>query len=528
MIGRAARRPNSPNGSGESAIDAIELDPALRPFYASQRDIDEQDFFSHDEFEAPSEEEQLAYINQVGEEATSGGRFPCAALPALLSRCPHRAARASRIAALLAMIGVLAVAVGPDVAASGAARGARTHWVIRDLGVLSGLPCAFVGPIAITNRGQIVGLNDNVAFGHVVVWERGRVIDLGKAGFAGESAGVQVEPCSEMGGTERALAMNARGAVVWTDREGDAWLWQHGRMTDLGTLSGKPSFYSEANAINNLGQIVGSSESEFLTPTGPVPHGFLWQHGRMTDLGTLSGKPSASSAANAINNLGQIVGTSETAHDVYHAFLWEKGRMTDLGTLSGKPSVDSEAFAINDRGQVLGNSWESRFAPRQFLWQNGRMTALGPPAGERPGYWSAINRRGQVIGFCVAANDASRPCLWQNGTPIDLGTLRGDRGRAIGINSRGQIVGRVNVRPWSGESVAFVWQNGVMTQLPSLPTNNDHTTIWLRGSSEHRTPCPPFVCSWMTGSTAIAINDRGVIVGVSQNHAVEWIPSPAR
>jgi probable HAF family extracellular repeat protein len=485
--------------------------------------MDEQDFLSHDEFEAPSEEEQLAYINQVGEEATSGGRFPRAALPALLPRCPHRAARASRIAALLAMIGVVAVAVGPDVAASGAARGARTHWVIRDLGVLSGLPGAFVGPIAITNRGQIVGLNDAVAYQHVVVWERGRVIDLGEAFPVGESVGVQVEPNRSMGRAGEPLAMNERGAVVWARRSGawgHAWLWRNGEKTDLGTFRGGRE--SAPTSINNRGQIVGWSES--LTGT----HGFLWQHGRMTDLGTLSGKPSADSAANAINNLGQIVGGCETADDVYHAVLWEKGRMTDLGTLSGKPSVGSEAFAINDRGQVLGNSWESRFAPRQFLWQNGRMTALGPPAGERPGYWSAINRRGQVIGFCVAATDASRPCLWQNGTPIDLGTLRGDRGRAIGINSRGQIVGRVNVRPWSGDSVAFVWQNGVMTQLPSLPTNNDHTTIWLRGSSEHRTPCPPFVCSWITGSTAIAINDRGVIVGVSQNHAVEWIPSPAR
>jgi probable HAF family extracellular repeat protein len=467
----------------------------------------------------------LAYINQVGEEATSGGRFPCAALPALLPRCPHRAARASRIAAFLAMIGALAVAVGPEVAASGAARGARTHWVIRDLGVLSGQPCAFVGPIAITNRGQIVGLNDADPWPHVVVWERGRVIDLGESeAMGGESAGVQVEPCDEMGGAGEPLAMNERGAVVWYEGKGYAekghgWLWRNGEQTGLG--------WSSPTSINNRGQIVGQrivDQSDFLSGS----HGFLWQHGRMTDLGTLSGKPSAYSEANAINNLGQIIGRSETAHGVYHAFLWQKGRMTDLGTLSGKPSADSEAFAINDRGQVLGNSWESRLARRQFLWQNGRMTVLGSPAGERPGYWSAINRRGQVIGFCVAANDASRPCLWQNGTPIDLGTLRGDRGRAIGINGRGQIVGRVNVRPWSGESVAFVWQNGVMTQLPSLPTNNDHTTIWLRGSSEHRTPCPPFVCSWITGSTAIAINDRGVIVGVSQNHAVEWIPSAAR
>ena len=82
-------------------------------------------------------------------------------------------------------------------------------------------------------------------------------------------------------------------------------------MTDLGTLGGTFSF---AVAINDLGQVVGSST----TTTGEI-HAFRWQAGVMTDLGTLGG---TSSEAHAINGRGRIVGHSETAAGVTHAVLW--------------------------------------------------------------------------------------------------------------------------------------------------------------------------------------------------------------
>ena len=88
----------------------------------------------------------------------------------------------------------------------------------------------------------------------------------------------------------------------------------------------------------------------------------------ITDLGTL-GPAWRDSGAAAINARGQIVGTNGTASGKQHAFLWQSGKMTDLGTLGGR---DSGASAINDRGQVIGTSLTPKPArTHAFLWQSG-------------------------------------------------------------------------------------------------------------------------------------------------------------
>ena len=89
---------------------------------------------------------------------------------------------------------------------------------------------------------------------------------------------------------------------------------------------------------------------------------------------------------------------------------------------------------------------------------------LGTLPGGRVSFAYAINDAGQVVGVSEGGSGAF---LWQNGVMTDLGTLGGASSSASGINEAGQIAGISNNA--SGESHAFVWDNGTMTDLGTLP-----------------------------------------------------------
>ena len=218
----------------------------------------------------------------------------------------------------------------------------------------------------------------------------------------------------------------------------------------MGTLGGTGS---TAYGINDLGQVVGSSQLSGDNAT----HAFLYAGGVMTDLGTLGG---ASSVARAINGVGGIVGSSIGTSFDRRAFLYSGGVMTDLGTLGG---AISDAYGINNLGQVVGSSYTSGSRPQQnaFLYSAAVMTNLGTLPGGSQSEALAINDQGDVVGwsFTNKFNDM-RAFLYRGGVMTNLGTLGGDS-IAHDINNAGQVVGTSGFRP-------FLYSNGVLTDLNTV------------------------------------------------------------
>jgi probable HAF family extracellular repeat protein len=232
---------------------------------------------------------------------------------------------------------------------------------MQDLGTLGG-PDAWAG--LVNEHGQIAGISytsstanadnatcaPNVPTQDPFFWEKDTgMIDIGTLGG---TCGVPnaLNNHGQVAG-ESYLAGNLNvHAFRWDKRA-------HPQLTDLGTLGGDNA---SALWLNDAGEVIGFADLP-RNPSGCTGlacqhHAFLWKHGVMTDLGSLSGDPC--SRALSINSKGQIVGASATVcgGPLTHALLFEGGGPIDLNTLvpPGSALALTEAIYINDRGEIAG------------------------------------------------------------------------------------------------------------------------------------------------------------------------------
>lgn len=306
---------------------------------------------------------------------------------------------------------------------------------------------------------------------------------------------------------------------------------KNGFLTDLGTLPGGAS--SQANWISAKGLIAGLSqngETDPMVPGFPELRAVLWRDDQIIDLGTLP-DGGFESVANAVNNRGQVVGFAlNTVPDAFsffgfptqtRAFLWQHGKMQDLGTLGGPDAI---AGFINDQGEVSGPSYTAidpamgaPVAVHPFLWKEGTMIDLGSLGGtdSEP---SGMNERGDVVGLSTLAGDAmSHPFLWTNGKLTDLGTLGGNNGNANWINESGDVVGRADLPgPAPQLHHGVLWSRGRTIDLGVLPGDacsnayyvNDHGQVV--GTSENG-----FLCSIAVGQHAFLREREGLMVDLN-------------
>jgi probable HAF family extracellular repeat protein len=247
--------------------------------------------------------------------------------------------------------------------------------------------------------------------------------------------------------------MNDRGQAVgvgWLapDAQGfHPFLWEKGRVTDLGVLERGEREYGRATDINEHGLVVGFGVVD-QDPEQSGMHAFRWQDGVLTDLGV----PGEDSLARAVNNRGQAVGTRYPAGTGAHAVVWHDATATDLGP--------GQAFDINDRGQIIG--WTPERGAT--MWYRGRAHDLGAPPGLDDWTPVAINERGWIVGT-ARVGLFERSYLRRISSFVDLGTLGGSSTSVVGLDDLGDVFGTSETAgPVTGPH-PFRWRHGRMTDL---------------------------------------------------------------
>jgi probable HAF family extracellular repeat protein len=195
----------------------------------------------------------------------------------------------------------------------------------------------------INTAGHIVGISaDGNGVTHAFLKADGSMIDLGS-----------FRPTNDINDYSIAYGVSDTGSVTGysTTRPkfSEAFLYRDGRLLNLGNLGG----FSRGFEVNNSHQVTGAS----IIDENGHEHAFLWENGRLKDLGTTAG--AATSQGLDINNSGHIVGTlvfDPNHGELNHGFFYRDGRMIDVNTLLPKNSkwVLRDAQAINDLGQIVG------------------------------------------------------------------------------------------------------------------------------------------------------------------------------
>jgi probable HAF family extracellular repeat protein len=325
------------------------------------------------------------------------------------------------------------------------------HGVMRDLGTLAeGYSSLAAG---INDRGWSIGasqtgLLDPYPFPQqrAVAWIGRRMINLGTIEGGSNSIGISINNLGQVvgisdNGVPDPFSIFQAGIQIRT------FFWEHGHLQDIGSLGGPDTIPGPGCTNERPGSIVGTSYTSFVpnADTGiPTEHPFLWENGRMLDLGSLGGTLTFGQCA---NNRGDVIGESTLPGNlVNHAFLWHRGRIKDLGTLGGD---NSEAIWMNDSGVIVGSA--DLPAPDihdAVRWKRGQILDLGTVDGDACSRGRAINSRGQIVGGSSDCHNFLHAFVWEEGGPmLDLNALIPPGSgvqltNAININDRGEILAK--------------------------------------------------------------------------------------
>jgi len=324
--------------------------------------------------------------------------------------------------------------------------------------------------VAINNFGQVLAQSPSSPF-RAFLWTPnsangtvGSVTDLGTLPINGT-------PSTVPGG------INDQGQIVGTAADNStnltsqAFLWQpsapNATTGSMMTFLGPGTTASTAIAINGFGQIIGyenigqeNTSAYIWTPSSA--------NGTVGTLNILN--TTRQDAVVGINGYGQAVismcgpgvpGPYEPLLFTPSAPNGNQGSYTQATSSADGTNVIGKPTAINGNGTVTGIVGTACFSADDtfyhgFIWTpasaNGStgstvQISVGPSSFLISLGPQALNSSGQVVGQMVmSTNEASAPFLYAGGTVYDLSSISSqlNRGSAVGINDKGQILVNVN------------------------------------------------------------------------------------
>jgi uncharacterized membrane protein len=156
--------------------------------------------------------------------------------------------------------------------------------------------------------------------------------------------------------------------------------------------------------------------------------------------------PFSDTGGEALNDHGVVAGGIANSDGSVSLAQWVKGVLTDLGVPPGVPSHEfnrPRVFGINNSGTIVGTIHTSagELPSRWFIYDRGGFTVL-PLADptDLGGAAIGINTRGEVVGYDRTARNHLTGWLWSRGAYFRL-PVSGTNSAALGINSSGTIIG---------------------------------------------------------------------------------------
>jgi hypothetical protein len=292
----------------------------------------------------------------------------------------------------------------------------------------------------INNSGQVVG-NSSDGTTQATIWNTGPIPPVPPANPPHVS-GTPLSPLTALSSSD-ARAINNAGQVAGSDTAmgasgSNAVIWNGTTPTSLG-----PGF---ANSINSSGTVAGAngtgngSQAVVWNGTTPTPLGFFSVPGLLV-----------ANVGLGINDSGQVAGVARSGFGVGFGsgVVWNGTTPTGLG-------MSTKAEAINNAGQVAGTTitQTNPVPPGQAtqsyatIWNGTTPTLLDNFfPGNVATAW-AINNNGLAVGEIDRFGVDQHAVVWIGTTPFDLSSILppgpfddNKLTAAFGVNDRGQIVG---------------------------------------------------------------------------------------